>query len=75
MKKIIRTNSENTDFINLVKKLDGYLKVTDGDEHNFYNQFNTIDVLKNVIVIYFNQVAVGCGTIKKFDNLSVEVKK
>ena len=72
---IIRTNSENPDFINLVKKLDAYLKITDGDEHDFYNQFNHIDVLKNVVVIYVDKTAIGCGAIKKFDNTSVELKR
>nr|WP_284041124.1 GNAT family N-acetyltransferase [Polaribacter sp. Z022] len=73
--KITRTNSENIDFIKLVKKLDAYLKITDGDEHDFYNQYNNIDVLKNVVVIYVNDVAVGCGAIKKFNESSMEVKR
>ena len=50
--KIRRTNSENTDFIHLVKDLDAYLKITDEDEHDFYNQFNSIDVLSEVVVVY-----------------------
>lgn len=73
--KIVRTNSENQDFIYLVKQLDAYLKITDGDEHDFYNQFNNIDVLKNVVLIYLNDIAVGCGAIKKMDNSAVEVKR
>ena len=80
---IIRTNSENPDFINLVKQLDAYLKITDGDEHAFYNQFNNIDVLKNVVVLYVDteinsaqvKIPVGCGAIKKFDDFSMEVKR
>lgn len=72
---VIRTNSENKDFINLVKKLDAYLKITDGDEHDFYNQFNNIDVLNNVVLIYVDDIAVGCGALKKFDKNSMEVKR
>lgn len=75
MIKITRTNSENKDFINLVKHLDAYLKITDGDEHDFYNQFNNIDVLKNVVIVYKDAVSVGCGAIKKFDNNAVEIKR
>ena len=71
--EIKRTNSENKDFINLVKDLDAYLKITDGDEHEYYNQFNNIDVLKHVVVACFNEVPVGCGAIKKFDVTSVEI--
>ena len=73
--EIKRTNSDNKDFINLVKDLDAYLKITDGDEHEFYNQFNNIDVLKHVVVAYFKEVPVGCGAIKKFDATSVEIKR
>ena len=73
--EIKRTNSENKDFINLVKDLDAYLKITDGDEHEYYNQFNNIDVLKHVVVACFNEVPVGCGAIKKFDGTSVEIKR
>ena len=72
---IQRTNSENIDFINLVKKLDAYLKTTDGDEHDFYNQFNNIDVLKNVIIFYVDEIPVGCGAIKKLDDEAMEVKR
>lgn len=75
MKKTIRTNSENADFINLVVKLDAFLKITDGDEHDFYNQFNHIDTLKHVVVFYENELAVGCGAIKKFDVSTMEVKR
>ncbi|MFC4267963.1 GNAT family N-acetyltransferase [Polaribacter marinivivus] len=72
---VIRTNSENKDFVNLVKQLDAYLKITDGEEHDFYNQFNNIDVLQHVVVLFENDVAVGCGAIKKFDNASMEIKR
>jgi GNAT superfamily N-acetyltransferase len=73
--KTIRKNSKNKDFINLVKELDVYLKITDEDEHDFYNQYNSIDVLKEVVVTYVSENAVGCGAIKKFDNSIVEVKR
>ena len=71
----LRTNSENIDFINLVKKLDNYLKITDGDEHEFYNQFNNIDVLQHAVVLYIDDVAVACGAFKKFNESAVEVKR
>ena len=71
----IRTNSKNIDFINLVKHLDAYLKIMDGDEHDFYNQFNNIDVLNNVVVVFVDKKPVGCGAVKEFDETSVEVKR
>jgi GNAT superfamily N-acetyltransferase len=75
MIKLVRTNSKNSDFKNLIKQLDAYLKITDGDEHDFYNQFNHIDVIKHVVIVYMNNVAVGCGAIKKFDEMAVEIKR
>jgi putative acetyltransferase len=49
---IIRTNSSNKDFAELVKQLDADLAVRDGDEHAFYHQFNKIDMIKHVVVLY-----------------------
>ena len=75
MPNLIRTTSNNKDFINLVKALDAYLKITDGDEHEFYNQFNSVESLSNVVVLYINENAVGCGSFKKFNDNSVEIKR
>lgn len=75
MIKLVRTNSKNEDFINLVKKLDAYLKITDGEEHSFYNQFNSIEFLDNVVLAYKNNAAIGCGAFKKFDANNVEIKR
>ncbi|WP_452220336.1 GNAT family N-acetyltransferase [Lacinutrix salivirga] len=73
--KLVRTTSSNSDFVQLVQKLDNYLKITDGDEHAFYNQFNNIDVLHHVVVAYINNEAVGCGAFKPFNTTSVEIKR
>jgi GNAT superfamily N-acetyltransferase len=75
MLKLVRTNSNNQDFSNLVKLLDSYLKITDGDEHDFYNQFNHIDVLNHVVLAYIDSVAIGCGAFKTFDSSSIEIKR
>jgi GNAT superfamily N-acetyltransferase len=73
--KLIKTVATNLDFINLVQELDAYLAVQDGEEHGFYDQYNHIDRLKYVIVAYENEVAVGCGAIKTFDEKSIELKR
>ena len=66
--KTLRTTSENPDFQILVKQLDAYLAMMDGEEHAFYHQYNKIDLLKNCIVIFNNDEAVACGAIKKLDS-------
>lgn len=75
MLKLIRTNTENEDFIYLVKQLDAYLKITDGDEHDFYNQFNSLGSLKQVVVAYLDKKPIGCGAIKEVSKKIVEVKR
>jgi len=70
-----RTDSSNIDFIKLVQHLDTYLKVKDGDDHSFYNQFNNIDKLKYVIIAYQNNIPFGCGAIKKFNPETMEIKR
>lgn len=73
--KSLRTTSENQDFQKLVKQLDAYLAVVDGDEHDFYHQYNHINMLKNCIVIFDNDEAIACGAIKEFDTKSMEIKR
>lgn len=72
---LTRTDSSNPDFVALVKLLDGYLAEKDGREHDFYNQFNKIANLRNVVVCYENGIPKACGAIKRFDDDSMEVKR
>ena len=75
MKKIIRTDNKNVDFNKLIIELDAYLKVTDGADHEFYNQFNGLDNIKNVVIAYQDSQAIGCGAFKKLDNETIEIKR
>jgi putative acetyltransferase len=75
MLKIIRTDSENKDFQELVRLLDADLAIRDGAEHGFYAQFNQINSIKNAVVAYENETAVGCGAFKKYDDETVEIKR
>ena len=75
MIKLVRTNSENKDFGNLVQSLNNYLKIVDGDDHAFYNQYNNIDVLKHVVVAYKNEIPLACGAFKALDEHTVEIKR
>ena len=75
MTRLKRTNSDDIDFISLVVLLDQDLKIRDGEDHTFYNQFNKIDKIKHVIVFYENDVAVGCGAFREKESDTVEVKR
>ena len=75
MIKIVRTNSDNPDFIELVKYLDADLVIRDGNEHSFYAQFNKIDKIKFVVVAYEDDQPVGCGAIKEYAPNTMEIKR
>lgn len=70
-----RTDSADTDFIELVKLLDTDLALRNGEQHAFYSQFNTTDTIKNVVVAYLNHKAVSCGAFKYYNENTVEVKR
>ena len=75
MYTLLRTNSENKDFLELVHHLDRDLAIRDGDDHAFYAQYNKVTMIKHCVVAYENEKPVGCGAIKEFDAESMEVKR
>lgn len=75
MFKIVRTDSDNQDFRDLVVFLDQELHQRDGDDHAFYAQFNKIDKLQHVVVAYKNNLAVGCGAFKEYSTGIAEIKR
>jgi len=72
---LTRTDSENRDFIHLVKLLDAELAVLDGEEHAFYAQLNKTDKIKHVIVAYENDKPISCGAIREYSPTIMEVKR
>jgi putative acetyltransferase len=72
---ILRTDSDNQDFIELVKHLDADLAERDGKDHAFYAQFNKIDKIKYAVVAYENNQPVGCGAIREYAPKIMEVKR
>lgn len=75
MTNLIRTNSSNKDFIELVALLDIYLAEKDGEEHDFYNQFNKISQIKNVVLAKNEYNSIGCGAMKEFSPGVIEIKR
>lgn len=75
MIKIRRTDSDDRNFIELVKFLDADLAEKDGSDHSFYSQFNKIDTIKYTVVVYENDKPMGCGAIKKYSPNTMEIKR
>lgn len=75
MYKINRTNTDDLDFQELVIELDKDLAIRDGEEHYFYAQFNKISAIKYAVVLYENEIAIGCGAIKEYEEDVMEIKR
>jgi len=71
----LRTNAQNKDFIQLVRQLDSGLKITDGDDHSFYDQYNQLEEINHVVVFYKDKIALGCGAIKPYNSTTMEIKR
>ncbi|ATL47761.1 GNAT family N-acetyltransferase [Chitinophaga caeni] len=72
---ISRTNGQNPEFITLAKQLNAKLAEVNGEDHDFFMQYNQLDELKYVILVHKEAKAVGCGAIKAFDAKSMEIKR
>ncbi|HEX2394468.1 MAG TPA: GNAT family N-acetyltransferase [Bacteroidales bacterium] len=75
MIRILRSDSNHYDFIELVKLLDADLAIRDGKDHLFYAQFNKIDNIRHVIIAYEDRTPVGCGAIKELEEKTMEIKR
>lgn len=69
-----KTNSDNPDFKKLSALFDEYLVDIDGEERDFFAFYNNVQ-LDHVLVVYENEVAVGCGAFKKYDEHTAEIKR
>lgn len=75
MVNVIRCNSENADFKELVSLLDADLNGRNGHLQAQYNQFNVIDFIETVVVAYNDDIPVGCSCFKQLDDERVELKR
>ncbi|UKT63506.1 GNAT family N-acetyltransferase [Pedobacter mucosus] len=72
---LIKTDSGNSDFRQLITLLDEDLAIKDGKDHAFYAQFNKVDAINEVVVAYQNNIAIGCGAFKSLSKQTAEVKR
>lgn len=73
--QIIRTTSEDPDFSRLIAALDDDLYRRNGDAQLKYRQYNKVDMIRHVVLVYVDGKPVGCGAFKKYDDESVEIKR
>jgi GNAT superfamily N-acetyltransferase len=75
--RVLHTNGCNKDFIKLCKMLDVYLNGIVGGEkqREQYLQYNTLDDIHDVVLVYENNVIIGCGSFKYYDDITAEIKR
>jgi GNAT superfamily N-acetyltransferase len=73
--KILSINSENIDFIKLIKLLDDDLKERYGELQKQYDKHNKVDYIIDVVIIYKDEVPVACGAFKEHNIDSIEIKR
>ena len=71
----LKTTSENPDFHILVAQLNAHFAVLNGEKDDFYAQFNTLDAIKHVILVYDDQTPIACGAIKSYSENIMEIKR
>lgn len=72
-----RTNGKNKDFIENCRRLDADLDQRIGKEiqRSKYEKYNQLDKINEAIVVYENNVLVGAGSIRYYDEINVELKR
>lgn len=73
--KIVKTDSTNEDFIKLVRHLDDDLNERYGFMQKQYDAINSLDFIKDVVVIYKEGEPAACGALKEYDRECVEIKR
>lgn len=73
--RIIKTTSENKDFIALVAALDQSLWESYPQLKVDYWGNNIMELNPNVVIVYLNDVAVACACFKKYNENTIEIKR
>ena len=73
--EIIKTTSENPDFVTLIAALDVSLWERYPELKTNYWGNNVIELNPNVIIVYLENKAVACGCFKKYDKNTIELKR
>jgi GNAT superfamily N-acetyltransferase len=73
--KILCTDSTNIDFVELIKLLDKDLNGRYGELQKQYNKHNQVQYIKDVVVVYKDEVPVACGAFKEHNIEEIELKR
>ncbi len=74
---VVLTDGRDKDFVELCRLLDENLNEIVGGEkqREQYIQYNTLDDIHDVVLVYIDKVSVGCASFKHFKDRIAEVKR
>jgi putative acetyltransferase len=75
MLTVKRTNGNDTDLKELIMQLDKFLWSVYNEGMEYFGRFNYVDEDHRAIVVYNNNVPVGCGCLREIDSETTEVKR
>lgn len=75
MIRLNHTTKDDPDFNRLVSLLNAELKILDGKEHNFYQQYNGLENIEHVLVAYVNDTPMACGALRERNHETTEIKR
>ena len=75
--EIVYSNGESADFIALCKLLDLNLdEIVGGSiQREKYNQYNRLNEIKDVVLIYIDKVPAACGSFRRYEDYIAEIKR
>jgi putative acetyltransferase len=72
---LLEVSPSHPDFVFLVAQLDAHLAKMYGEEEKFFAKHNQIDSIQHAFICYEDNVPVGCGGMKKYSDISMEIKR
>ncbi len=73
--RVLRTNSDDPDFLRLVSLLNADLAERDGEDHAFYSLYNGLEEIRHAVVCWDGSLAVACGAMKMASPGTMEIKR
>ncbi|MHB8127381.1 MAG: GNAT family N-acetyltransferase [Mobilitalea sp.] len=73
--RILYTDGKNDDFIQLTKQLDQEFNDRFGLEQKQFDEFNTLEDIHDVILLYEDMNPIACGSFKQYDADTAEIKR
>lgn len=73
--KVVKTTSDNPDFISLIETFDTFLWERYPELKKDYWGNNILEFNPNVIIVYLEDKPVGCGCFKKYSTNTAELKR